>query len=55
MTEDDKEDAVPAGTVDCLFVQKKLLQAGTKDGFLYVIDKNSKKVINQISMEDAYL
>jgi hypothetical protein len=32
-----------------------LLLAGTKNGIIFVIDKKSKKVINDIQMDDYFI
>ena len=36
--------------VDSLLVQKEYLLAGTKDGFLFVLDKSSGEVLNTLNM-----
>lgn len=43
-------EAVPASIVDSLLIEKGLLLAGTKDGFIYVIDKKSRDIKSVITL-----
>jgi hypothetical protein len=43
-----------ASVVDCLCLEKDLLLAGTKDGLIFVLDKNSRQTKRMFSMADYF-
>lgn len=51
---DEEDQKVMASVVDCLWIEKEILLAGTKDGLIFVVDKNTRQTRRVFSMADYF-